>query len=109
MSAATYWQRGESIDYPNETEEIIEAGTILKLGDIVGIAGEEIAAGETGSAHIEGVFKVAKAAEAFTIGQDVYLVSDEASGTEGEGDDDVRLGRAVAAAAADDAEVLVKI
>lgn len=122
MTKATYWQRGETIDYPNGTTEAIEAGTVLELEGIVGIAGELIAPGETGTAHIEGVYRFPKASgETFAIGAEAYLVNDEASATDGTDSGDgetqtaaetgggIRLGRAVAAAAADDTEVLVKI
>lgn len=110
MTKATYWQRGETIDYPNGTTETIEAGTVLELEGIVGIAGELIAPGETGSAHIEGVYCFPKASgETFAIGAETYLVNDEASATDGTDNSGIRLGRAVAAAAANDTEVLVKI
>ena len=49
MGKATYWQRGETIDFKNETGAKIEANTIITLGSRVGIAGTDINPGEVGS------------------------------------------------------------
>ena len=109
VTKATYWQRGETIDYKNETESPIEAGTILELGDTIGVAGELIPPGGLGSAHIEGVFRVPKEAEEIALGKVVYLKKDSGKATADKGEDNVRLGHSVAKAESADAEVLVKI
>ena len=73
MKRATYWQRGETIDYINKTDETIEAGSVVSFGKRIGIAGTDIAPGETGSLHVEGVFEVPKEEGAIEAGDDVYL------------------------------------
>lgn len=104
---ATYWQRGETIDYANATEEKIEAGEILTIGSIIGVAGTEIAPGEVGSAHIEGVYYLPKkeAAE-IALGAPVCF-KDNAVEDFAEGE--VFAGIAVVKAETADATVLVKI
>lgn len=57
---AIYFQRGETLDYLNETDEIIEAGTIIDLKTRIGVAGCDILPGEMGSLHVTGVFEIEK-------------------------------------------------
>ena len=38
MGKAAYWQRGEAIDFKNETGSKIEANTVITLGSRIGIA-----------------------------------------------------------------------
>ena len=75
MATATYWQRGEAIDYTNSGDSKINAGTILVIGARVGVAGCDIAPGAVGSVHMEGVFEVPKeyaaSDKALTLGQEV--------------------------------------
>lgn len=73
MSKANYWQRGEALDYTNNTEETIEAGAVIAFGQRVGVAATDIAPGETGSLHVEGVFEVPKGEGAIEAGTDVYF------------------------------------
>lgn len=73
MSKASFWQRGEALDYTNNTEEMIEAGAVIAFGQRVGVAATDIAPGETGSIHVEGVFEVPKGDEAIEAGGDVYF------------------------------------
>lgn len=73
MGKAAYWQRGETIDYINKTEETIEAGSVVSFGKRIGITGTDIAPGETGSLHVEGVFEVTKSGGAIEAGDEVYL------------------------------------
>ena len=56
VTKATYWQRGETIDYTNATGAAIEAGAIVEMEALIGVAGEDIPQGATGGVHIEGVF-----------------------------------------------------
>lgn len=73
MSKAAYWQRGEAIDYVNETEEIIAANEIVPFGEHVGIAGTVILPGQLGTLHVNGVFEMPKAdGEEIGIGVPVY-------------------------------------
>lgn len=52
---AAYWQKGDSLDYTNKTDQTIPAGTVLVFGKRMGVAGTEIPAGGTGSIHVTGV------------------------------------------------------
>lgn len=108
MSKATYWQRGESIDYRNEGNVTIEAGTILVIGSRLGIAGCDIAPGAVGSAHIEGVYKFPKGSAALAIGANVTYSALSGKVAES-GDSDVVQGFVVEAATAADESVYIKI
>lgn len=116
MAKAAYWQRGESLDYVNETAEVIEANTILPLAGRIGIAGTSINPGEKGSLHVTGVYEIAKTgASEIEMGADVYF---DGTGITGETDDGaaegekkayIPAGYAAQKAAADDAVILVKL
>ena len=74
MATATYWQRGESLDYTNTTSSPLAAGSIVKLQSCIGIVEETIAPNATGAIAIEGVFEIAKTGTAaITIGDAVYF------------------------------------
>lgn len=109
VTQATYWQRGETIDYTNAGDPIA-AGQIIKLGDAVGVAASPIGTNETGSVHIEGVFRVPKVEqEKIELGVVVYLKEEEGKATKTKAGSDPRLGHSIAEAAETDADVLVKI
>ena len=56
---ATYYQRGETLDYfPTEN---VENGAVVSLGTRIGVAAAPISAGEQGAVHVVGVFAMAKA------------------------------------------------
>lgn len=104
---ATYIQRGETIDFVNGTDTAIEAGAVVSLATRIGIAAAPIAAGKTGAVHVTGVFEIEKkASEALTVGAAVYYSADGITATS---TDNVPAGWVIAAAAADDATVRVKI
>lgn len=103
---ATYWQRGESLDYVNETTAVIEANTIIDLGTRIGVAGTSINPGEKGSLHVTGVYEIAKTGtEEIAMGAAVYFdgngITNAAGGT--------LAGYAAEKAAADAKVVLVKL
>ncbi len=103
---AEYFQRGEALDYLNETEETIEAGQIVMLGSHAGVAGCPIAPGMVGSLHVNGVFAMPKAeGEAIEAGADVSFDGETVSAAGESG----AIGYAVQAAAADDETVKVKL
>lgn len=105
MAKATYWQRGESLDYVNSGDTVIEANTIVALGTRIGVVGTDINPKERGSIHVTGVYEIAKTGGEIAMGAAVYFngtgITTENSGTP--------AGYAAAAAAADDAVVLVKL
>ena len=121
---AVYVQRGENLDFRNETGEYIEAGDVVVFGGRIGVAGTDIPPGELGSIHMTEVYRLSKkAGEAVSAGMDVYYTPDgitasaEAgtawSGGEEEtaaaGAEPVLAGYAVEDAAEDDTTVLVKL
>lgn len=107
MAKASYWQRGEALDYTNTTEDLIEAGTVLVLGTKIGIAGCDIEPGKLGSVHVEGVYRFAKSDAAIDLGAAVSY--DSATGKMAAAESGAGNGYAVEAATADATEVLVKI
>lgn len=77
MAKATYWQRGETIDYANAGNTDIEANTIAVFGNRVGVVGNTIPAGGKGVLHLVGCFIFPKkdtsgAYPALTAGATVY-------------------------------------
>ena len=56
---ATYYQRGETLDYT--TTESVEAGAVVPIGTRIGVAAEAIPAGQLGHLHVVGVFAMTKA------------------------------------------------
>lgn len=107
MAKATYWQKGETVDYKNGTAAKIEAGTIINLSTRIGIAGTDIAPGEIGSVHVKGVFVIPKSNAALTLGAAVYFSA--ASGTVSATNTDVPAGWVIEAAAEAATEVKVCI
>ena len=62
---AKYWQKGEVLDY--KASAAVKNGEVVSLGTRIGVAGEDIAAGETGHLHVVGVFEMEKATGAVTM------------------------------------------
>lgn len=75
--AKTYVQPGEVIQYTAGAD--ITAGTVVPIGQILGVALQDIANGATGSVGIKGVFTVPKASAA-VIAQGESLVWDVSAG-----------------------------
>lgn len=115
MSKATYVQQGETLDYKNGTSKKIEAGTVIPLVSRIGIAGCDIAAGDTGTVHVMGVFKIPKTKDTdIAMGTLVYfdgtgITSDADDGAESDATVYVPAGYAVSDAAAGDACVIIKL
>ena len=107
MAKASYWQRGESLDYKNATTSTIEAGSVIALSGRIGVAGTDIKPGEVGSVHVEGVYKFTKTGtSAITMGAAVYW---DGSGITDTASSNTAAGYAAADAAAADTEVYVKL
>lgn len=106
-SKAAYLQRGEAIDFTNETEATIEAGQIVEVGALIGVAGTEIPAHGTGSLHIEGVFEIPKKeSEALKAG-DVVCFNDDK--VEKIADGKLPVGIVISESKAEEKTALVKI
>ena len=114
MANATFWQRGEAIDYTNGSGSKIEANEIVVLGSHVGVAGSDIANGETGALHVFGVFEMPKkASEAISAGTDVYWDGTGITASADDGGNTATAypsaGYAIQAAVADDTMIKVKL
>lgn len=116
MSKASYWQRGETIDYVNSGTKTIEANTIVALGSRIGVAGTDILPGEKGTLHVTGVFEMPKGSGEITAGADVYYSEDDGqittsaeSGTDTSQKSNTKAGFAAEGAGNDDSFVFVKI
>lgn len=111
--SAKYWQRGEAIDYTAETA--LANGDVVDLATRIGVAGDDIPAGKTGTVHVVGVFEIPKATRDVTVGQALYWdkAAENVTTVASTGSDpmvnNTPAGWAVAAAAANDATVLVKL
>lgn len=116
MSKAEYWQRGEVIDFTNDTGAKIDANEIVVFGKRLGVAGTPIEAGETGSLHVFGVFEMPKSStNAIEAGVTLYFdgtgITEAADNgkTEAEKVEYVCAGYAIEAASAADTEIKVKL
>lgn len=108
MSKAAYWQRGETLDYKNNTDTKIEANTVISFGSHIGVAGTDILPGELGSLVVTGVFEIDKTATgAIEMGTEVYFDGEGITATGG--DSSIPAGYAAQAAAAADTVILVKL
>ena len=116
---ATYYQRGETLDYfPTKN---VENGEVVSLGTRIGVAAAPIYAGGQGAVHVVGVFALTKAnTEEIKLGTAVYYDADAdkitatASKEVGEGSSketvhNTPAGYAVADAATTATSVLVKL
>lgn len=107
MATATFWQRGETLDYTNSTEADIPANTVVVIGDRIGVTGCDIPAGQTGSVHMTGVFEIKKTGEAaIDMGKKVYF---DGTGITDTSDSATPAGYAAAAADASAEVVQVQI
>lgn len=110
---AKFAHRGDAVDYRPETD--VAAGSIVVVGDRVGVTKLDIKAGEPGALAMVGVFDVEKGDEAIAKSAVLYydgtgLTEDADNGLAGENlVAYVRFGVVVAAAAAEDETVRVRI
>lgn len=104
---AIYVQQGAALDYT--AAEDVKNGAVVSLGTRIGIAAGNIPAGSSGTVHVEGVYRLAKASgEALTMGAAVYY-SAESDSITATAEGGVPAGYAAAPAAANDGTVLVKL
>ena len=104
---ATYYQRGETLDYTATKK--LEAGDVVSLGSRIGVAAEPVSAGQVGHVHVVGVFAMTKAnTEEIKLGAAVYYdAAAEAITTTADGN--TPAGYAAADAATTATSVLVKL
>lgn len=77
--AKNFQQPGEVIDFTNSSGATISAGSVVRIGKILGVALVDIADGATGSVQISGVFVVPKVSGA-VIAQGENLTWDASAG-----------------------------
>ena len=107
MSKASYWQRGESLDYMNDTDTTIETNTVIGLAERIGVAGGDIKPGETGTLHVSGVFEFMKtSANEIQLGTSVYF---DGTGITEVKEGSVHAGFATEKSIAGASKILVKI
>jgi len=67
--ATNFKQEGDILYYANSSGSTIASGAVVVMGNIIGVALEDIANGSTGSVAVEGVFTLPKVTgSAWTIG-----------------------------------------
>ena len=108
---ATYIQFGDSIDFTPVAD--VSVGSVVVLGDLVGIARTELKADVLGSLAVKGIFDIAKDGElavVFAVGDLAYWddTNKLAVTTDNAGANKL-LGKVVAAAANTDVVVRVRI
>lgn len=110
---AEYWQKGGTLDYKNNTNSSIQAGTVVKIQDRIGIAGDDIQPGRTGSLVVEGCFKMPKASgETYEVGENLYMDEENNCVTKVSGSDDITntaVGYAAVTAKTTDTYAAVKL
>lgn len=105
---ASYVHHGDAIDYTPVAD--VAAGEIVVLGAMVGVAKVPIAAGRMGALHVRGVFDFDKlAGVAINAGAKVFLTAVHLKATPNGAAGTTYAGTAVAAAAAGDATVRVRL
>lgn len=106
MTQASYVQPGESIDYVPSI--FVAAGTVVVLGDLLGVTKRDIRANELGALALVGVFDVAKGNETLALGTTVYwdATNQHLTATAGS---HKRFGNVVRAAADDDPTVRARL
>lgn len=112
---AVYIQKGENLDFMNETKKVIGAGDVVVYGNHVGIAGTDIQPGTTGSLHVTGVYQLAKSStDGITAGTDVYwdgsgITTDAETGTGDSAVKNTQIGYAASNSAAGESHAKVRI
>ncbi len=111
MSQADYVQHGDAVDYQPGVD--VAAGTVVVVGDLVGVTKRDIVANTLGALAVTGVFDIAKEAGGgvtFTVGDHAYWddTNDVVVTTDG-GGANKSLGAVVVDAADNDVDVRVRL
>ena len=104
--AAIFYQTGDVIDYT--AAEDLSFGDVVDLSTRIGVAGAAIARDAAGPVQVTGVYRIPKATGAVTVGQALYWAK-SAKNLPTTADSNTPAGWAVAPAASEDPDVLVKI
>lgn len=108
-ATASFVQNGDSINHTPTSA--VSAGDVVVVGNIIGVALEDIAANVQGSIKVSGVFTFPKAATyPIVAGGTVYWDAASAQATwTTDSNTNQLLGKAVAAAAETDTTVIVRL
>lgn len=101
---ARYVQKGNAIDY--RPASAVTAGDVIVQGNLVGIARLYIPAETLGALAVSGVYEIAKASEAISIGTVLYW-DDTAKNVTATAANNTYIGKAVSAAESADTAVCV--
>lgn len=107
---ADFYQEGAAIDYTPVAD--ITAGDVIVQGELVGVAKRDIAIGEKGALHVEGVFDFPKdgGVEAFAIGDLIYWdVADGFATSDADGGTNKLIGKVSEAALIGDTSVKARL
>lgn len=109
MTEAVFVHQGNAIDYTPSSD--LAAGTVVVIGDLIGVARTPLVADQLGSLAVSGVFDVVKqSGVALAAGAIAYWnnTTKVAVATDGSGANK-RLGKVVVAALAGDATVRIRL
>ena len=79
MATATYKAEGTRVDYTPGSD--VDAGAVIELNTMIGIATQAIADGDKGSLAIGGIFSLPKGSTAIDQGDAVYWTGSQATET----------------------------
>ena len=109
--ATTFVQEGSAVDYTPGSD--LAAGDVVVQNDLVGVTKRAITTGEQGALHVAGVFDFPKAtggSTAIAAGATVYWdEGEQVAKTDDEAGANKLIGKVVAAAGDNDAEVRVRM
>ena len=109
--AATFVQEGSAIDHTPGSD--LAAGDVVVQSDLVGVTKRSITSGEQGALHVAGVFDFPKAtggSTAIGAGLNVYWdEGEQVAKTDDEVGANKLIGKTIAAAGDNDAEVRVRM
>lgn len=109
MAIATRYAEGNYVDYTPSGADV-DAGDVIDLGDLVGIAERDIPDGVQGALAIEGAFTVAKkTGETWTLGQKLVWDQGTESFSNNASYSEAVAGLAAADAASGDATGILKL
>jgi len=108
--ATNYSHDGKVVDYENTNTAMIYSGSVVVMGDMIGVANIDIGPGKVGSVSVEGVWRLPKASgTAFALGAAVFWKAADKLVVAASGTDIVPAGKVFADAAAGAATVSVKL
>ena len=106
---AVFKQTGDAIDYHPTVD--VAAGSVVALGDLVGITRQDIKAGALGSLALTGIFTIPKWPGAVPVGAKIYWDGEAASvtATNDDGNPLPYVGKSIAIAEHADTTITVRL